>query len=87
VTRALPRDCPPSPAATRTAPALSSRCPALNPRGVRPVPGKVVSPRDLCPDTGLARLSYGQARALFDAGAEEQPCRIVRNGRSARCRR
>ncbi|MEV0151954.1 MULTISPECIES: hypothetical protein [unclassified Nonomuraea] len=31
-----------------------------------PGPGKVVSPRDLCPDTGLARLSYGQARALLD---------------------
>ncbi|MET8029974.1 site-specific integrase [Streptomyces avermitilis] len=24
----------------------------------RPGPGKVVSPRDVCPDTGLARLSY-----------------------------
>ena len=23
-------------------------------------------PRDVCPDTGLARLSYGQARALLD---------------------
>jgi integrase len=32
----------------------------------KPGPGKVVSPRDLCPDTGLARLSYGQARALLD---------------------
>src|ERR1044072_5182201 len=32
----------------------------------RPGPGKVVSPRDGCPDTGLARLSYGQARALLD---------------------
>lgn len=31
-----------------------------------PRPGKVVSPRDVCPDTGLARLSYGQARALLD---------------------
>ncbi|GAA1293866.1 hypothetical protein Psi02_42460 [Planotetraspora silvatica] len=29
-------------------------------------PGKVVSPRDVCSDTGLARLSYGQARALLD---------------------
>ncbi|HEY9372598.1 site-specific integrase [Streptomyces sp.] len=29
-------------------------------------PGKVVSGRDVCPDTGLARLSYGQARALLD---------------------
>ncbi|MCX4822435.1 site-specific integrase [Streptomyces sp. NBC_01142] len=32
----------------------------------RPGPGKVVSPRDVCPDTGFARLSYGQARALLD---------------------
>ncbi len=32
----------------------------------RPGPGKVVSPRDVCPDTGLARLSYGQARGLLD---------------------
>lgn len=27
---------------------------------------KVLSPRDICPDTGLARLAYGQARALLD---------------------
>jgi hypothetical protein len=32
----------------------------------RPGPGKVVSSRDVCPDTGFARLSYGQARALLD---------------------
>jgi len=32
----------------------------------KPGPGKVVSARDVCPDTGLARLSYGQARALLD---------------------
>ncbi|MGW0593822.1 hypothetical protein [Streptosporangium sp. NPDC002607] len=32
----------------------------------RPGPGKVVSPRDVCPDTGLVRLSYGQARMLLD---------------------
>jgi integrase len=32
----------------------------------KPGPGKVVSPRDACPDTGLARVSYGQARALLD---------------------
>ncbi|WP_413098214.1 site-specific integrase [Streptomyces sp. Inha503] len=31
----------------------------------RPGPGKVVSPRDMCPDTGLARLSH-EARALMD---------------------
>lgn len=29
----------------------------------RPGLGKVLAPRDVCPDTGLARLSYGQARA------------------------
>ncbi|WP_326686726.1 site-specific integrase [Streptomyces sp. NBC_01795] len=33
----------------------------------KPGPGKVVRPRDVCPDTGLARLSYGQARAMLDA--------------------
>ncbi|GAB3109097.1 hypothetical protein GCM10027160_07980 [Streptomyces calidiresistens] len=32
----------------------------------RPGPGKVVSPRDVCPDTGPARLSHGRARALLD---------------------
>jgi hypothetical protein len=32
----------------------------------RPGPGKVLGPRDVCPDTHLARLSYGQARALLD---------------------
>ncbi|WP_330321131.1 site-specific integrase [Streptomyces clavifer] len=32
----------------------------------RPGPGKAVSPRDVCPDTSFARLSYGQARALLD---------------------
>ena len=32
----------------------------------RPGPGKAVGPRDVCPDTGAARLSYGQARALLD---------------------
>ena len=32
-----------------------------------PGPCKVLSPRDVCPDSGLARLSYGQARALLDA--------------------
>ncbi|MFI1485806.1 tyrosine-type recombinase/integrase [Streptomyces sp. NPDC020747] len=34
----------------------------------KPGPGKVVGARDVCPDTGLARLSYGQARALLDEG-------------------
>ncbi|MFD9337532.1 tyrosine-type recombinase/integrase [Streptomyces sp. NPDC060028] len=29
-------------------------------------PGKVMGPRDVCPDTDFARLSYGQARALLD---------------------
>jgi site-specific recombinase XerD len=33
----------------------------------RPGPGKAAADRDICPDTGLARLSYGQARALLDA--------------------
>lgn len=32
----------------------------------RPAPGKVVGPRDVCPETGPARLSYGQPRALLD---------------------
>ncbi|WP_445075541.1 hypothetical protein [[Kitasatospora] papulosa] len=32
----------------------------------RPGPGMVVSLRDVCPDTGFARLSYGQARALLE---------------------
>lgn len=31
----------------------------------RPGPGKVLGPRDTCPDTRLARLSYGQARAAY----------------------
>ncbi|MED7931103.1 site-specific integrase [Nonomuraea sp. LP-02] len=31
-----------------------------------PGPGKAIGPRDVCPDTGLARQSYGQARALLD---------------------
>ncbi|GAA1170596.1 hypothetical protein GCM10009654_29760 [Streptomyces hebeiensis] len=33
----------------------------------RPGPGKVLSSRDVCPDTGLVRLLYGQASALLDA--------------------
>ncbi|BCL30563.1 hypothetical protein GCM10017557_54220 [Streptomyces aurantiacus] len=28
--------------------------------------GKVLAPRDVCPDTGLVRLSYGQARVPLD---------------------
>jgi hypothetical protein len=35
----------------------------------RPGPGKVVSARDVWPDTGFARLSYGQARVLLDEHA------------------
>lgn len=31
-----------------------------------PGPGRVVSSRDVCPDSGLARLSYGQARTVLD---------------------
>ncbi|WP_211267097.1 hypothetical protein [Nonomuraea candida] len=49
------------PARSRAAPAARSWSPHR-----RPGPGKVVSPREVCPDTGLARLSYGQARALLD---------------------
>ncbi|MCP9619055.1 site-specific integrase [Nocardia otitidiscaviarum] len=33
----------------------------------RPGPGKNVADRDVCPNTGLARLSYDQARDLLDA--------------------
>lgn len=33
----------------------------------RPGPGKYLTDRDVCPDTGLARLSYDQARDLLDA--------------------
>lgn len=33
----------------------------------KPGPGKVLAPRDICPDTGLVRPSYGQARTLLDA--------------------
>ncbi|MFD4460081.1 tyrosine-type recombinase/integrase [Nocardia sp. NPDC058480] len=33
----------------------------------RPGPGKYVDDRDVRPDTGLARLSYEQARSLLDA--------------------
>jgi hypothetical protein len=32
----------------------------------RPGPGKVVSPRDVCPDTGLPRLSYEAGPRLLD---------------------
>ncbi|WP_246350450.1 tyrosine-type recombinase/integrase [Nocardia barduliensis] len=33
----------------------------------RPGPGKYLGERDVCPDTGRARLSYDQARDLLDA--------------------
>ncbi|MGW4330729.1 tyrosine-type recombinase/integrase [Nocardia sp. NPDC004573] len=33
----------------------------------RPGPGKYLADRDVCPNTGLARLSYDQARDLLDA--------------------
>ncbi|MGW5754424.1 tyrosine-type recombinase/integrase [Nocardia rhamnosiphila] len=36
----------------------------------RPGPGKYLADRDLCPDTGLARLSYDQARDLLDAATD-----------------
>jgi integrase/recombinase XerC len=42
-------------------------CHTSRTRGPRPGHGKVLAPRDVCPDTGLVRLSYGQARALLDA--------------------
>ncbi|MFD7495108.1 hypothetical protein ACFV8T_22235 [Streptomyces sp. NPDC059832] len=32
----------------------------------RPGPDRGVSPRNVCPATGPARLSYGRARALLD---------------------
>ena len=38
----------------------------------RPGPGKVLGPRDVCPDTELARLSYGQARALLNTHTAPQ---------------
>ncbi|MEU4549436.1 hypothetical protein [Nonomuraea dietziae] len=54
-----------------TARLLPRRLKNRRPRpGVRHSPppraGKVVSSRDVCPDSRLARLSYGQARALLD---------------------
>lgn len=33
----------------------------------RPGPGKLLAARVVCPDTGLARISCGQARALLEA--------------------
>ncbi|MEV4127216.1 hypothetical protein [Nocardia sp. NPDC049707] len=33
----------------------------------KPGPGKYLTDRDVCPDTGRARLSYDQARDLLDA--------------------
>ncbi|WP_431939184.1 hypothetical protein [Nocardia grenadensis] len=33
----------------------------------RPGPGKYLADRDVCPDAGLARLSYDQARDLHEA--------------------
>ena len=32
----------------------------------QPGPSKLFAQRDVCPDTRLVRLSYGQARALLD---------------------
>ena len=43
-----------------------TRGPGVPPH-LRPGPRKVLGPRDGCPDTGGARLSYGQSRALLDA--------------------
>lgn len=36
------------------------------PGSCRGCPGKVAGPGELCPDSGLARLSSGRARALLD---------------------
>jgi integrase len=52
----------------------------------RPGPGKKIDARDMCPDTGRARLSYGQARALLDAHTRTGGARLRRAallGRSA----
>ena len=46
--------------------------------GVRDPPqggAQVLAPRDVCPDTGLVRLPYGQARALLDATPQSAGCR------------
>ncbi|MEU2771429.1 site-specific integrase [Streptomyces sp. NPDC007162] len=56
------------------APAPPACCPADQGRTCGPVfvtcrrpgPGTVVSPRGVCADSGPARLSYGQARAVLD---------------------
>lgn len=37
--------------------------------GRGPAPGKVLTARDVCPDTDLSRLSYGQALPLLDQPA------------------
>lgn len=51
----------------------------------RPGPGKYLADRDVCPDTGLARLSYDQARDLLDAAtAVGGRCAVA--GRSRRTR-
>ncbi|WP_457426858.1 hypothetical protein [Streptomyces sp. QTS52] len=42
---------------------LPARC--SSPAAARP--WNVVSPRGVCPDTGLVRLSYRQTRALIDS--------------------
>ncbi|MFC5188147.1 site-specific integrase [Actinomadura harenae] len=52
--------------AAAAAPAQGPRPgPVFSPRR-RPGPGKVLEPRDMCPVTGCARLSYGRAHTLLD---------------------
>ncbi|MEU6562536.1 hypothetical protein [Nocardia nova] len=53
----------------------------------RPGPGKFLADRDLCPGTGLARLSYDQARNLLNSAAPSQRIadrsRVVGTGAAA----
>ncbi|WP_280202836.1 hypothetical protein [Nocardia cyriacigeorgica] len=54
----------------------------------RPGPGKYLADRDVCPDTGLARLSYDQARDLLDAAtgtAKPRTCAATSNRPHRRC--
>ncbi|MGY1869982.1 MULTISPECIES: site-specific integrase [Nocardia] len=53
------------PPATQTHPRPHPRTGVRDPPQARA--GKYLTDRDVCPDTGLARLSYDQARDLLDA--------------------
>ncbi|MFB8275715.1 hypothetical protein [Nocardia colli] len=44
----------------------------------RPGPGKYLADRDTCPGTGLARLSYDQARDLLDIATAEHRLGLAR---------